>query len=344
MFRYLPLFLAFAATPALADTLFLHNGDKFSGDIENATNPEALEFSAAFGQNLNVPWETIAGLYDSSGQPVPFPVKKAQAEQPPVQSAPLTAQSTDQGTPATTMQAQTAAPENAEIAQTVEAATPEEPKVWSGRVNLGASLQSGNTESEALNADAELKAKWNKKHRSTFKAEVNIEEDDGDTTEDNRMISGEHDYFFIEDWFLNAGLSLEQDDIDQVDLRSVAGIGLGHQVFEQDDLNLQYVLGPSYLREDFENGDTENSIAGRWAFDYDQKIFDDILQLFHDHELLVPADDTDDFLFDSKTGIRVPLKAGLVGTAEVDFEWDNKPEPGTQEDDTEYSVKIGYEW
>ncbi len=335
MFRYLPLLLVFLTTPALADTLYLHNGDKFSGDITDASNPGVLQFRAAFGQKLDVPWETVAGLYDSSGQPVPFPSKPQE----------VTHQQASASATAMTAATTAATEQTAATQETAEAeSAPQEPKVWSGRVNLGASIQSGNTENEALNADAELKAKWNKKHRSTFKAEVNIEEDDGDTTEDNRMISGEHDYFFTEKWFLNSGLSFEQDDIDQVDLRSVASLGLGHQVYEQDDLNLQYILGPSYLREDFESGGTENSIAARWAFDYDQKVFDDLLQLFHDHELLVPADDTDDFLFDSKTGVRVPLKAGLVGTAEVDFDWDNKPEPGTKEDDTEYSVKIGYEW
>ncbi|MEM6780715.1 MAG: DUF481 domain-containing protein [Pseudomonadota bacterium] len=328
MRHFLIVFLCLLSSPALADTLFLHNGDKFSGQITDASNPGALEFDAAFGQSLNVPWESIAGLYDSSGQPVPFPVK----EVPVVAATPQT------------VNPQVNITESASVEDIQSEAVEEEPKIWSGRVNVGLGLQTGNTETEAINADAELKARWNDAHRSTFMADVNFEEDNGETTEDNRMIGAEHDYFFIEDWFLNARLSFEQDDIDQIDLRSVAGLGLGHQVYEGDDLNLQYVLGPSYLREDFENGDTENSIAGRWAFDYDQRIFGDILQLFHDHELLVPTDDTDDFLFDSQTGIRVPLKAGLVGTAEVDFEWDNKPEDGNTEDDTEYSLKLGYEW
>lgn len=217
---------------------------------------------------------------------------------------------------------------------------------WSGRANLGASLQTGNTEQDAINADATLKAKWgeNEAHRATLKAEYNRETEDDERTEDNKMIEGQYDYFFAEKWFTNTQVSFEQDEIDLIDLRTTAGVGLGYQPYDQDDLHLQFVLGPSYLRTEYEDGDSDDSLAARWALDYDQKVWDEALQLFHEHEFLVPTDDTEDFLFDSKTGVRVPLKKGLVATGEVDFEWDNKPEPGIVEDDTTYAIKLGYEW
>ena len=216
--------------------------------------------------------------------------------------------------------------------------------VWNGRANIGASLQTGNTEQDAINADAMVKAKWADIHRATLKAELNIENEDDTTTEDNKRIEGQYDYFFAPQWFLNSSLSFEQDDIDQLDLRTTAGLGLGHQPFESEELNLQYALGPTYLREEFENGNEEDSIAGRWALEYDQKIWDNALQLFHEHELLVPGDDTDGYLLDTKTGLRVPLVKGLIGTAEIEYDRDNNPEPGVKKDDTTYAAKLGYEW
>lgn len=216
--------------------------------------------------------------------------------------------------------------------------------IWSGRVNFGASLQTGNTEQDAINADATIKAKWNEAHRSTLKAEYNRENEDGDTTEDNKSIEGQHDYFFTPKWFLNGTLGFEQNEIDEIDLRTKAGFGLGHQPYDRDDLHLQYVLGPTYLHEEFASGNREDSLAARWSLDYDQKFWDEVIQLFHEHEFLVPGDDTDAYLFDSKSGVRVPLKNGLVATGEIDFEWDNDPEPGVVEDDTTYGLKLGYEW
>ena len=216
--------------------------------------------------------------------------------------------------------------------------------VWTGRVNLGASLQTGNTEQDALNGDTTIKGKWGDTHRATFKADFNIENENDETTEDNQSASLQYDYFFAPKWFLNTNLGAERDKIDEIDLRTIAGLGLGHQPYESEDLNLQYVLGPSYLREEFQNGDSDDSVAGRWALDYDQRILDNALQLFHEHELLVPVDDTEDYLFDSRTGVRIPIYKGVVGTAEVEFDRDNKPEPGIEKDDTKYSAKIGYEW
>lgn len=220
---------------------------------------------------------------------------------------------------------------------------------WSGRANIGASLQTGNTEQNAVNADASIKAKWldeagDTKHRASAKADFNIENEDDTTTEDNRSLDFAYDYFFDKKWFLNSTLGFEQDDIQDLDLRLTAGFGVGHQAFEGDDLNLQYILGPSILHEEFESGNEEDSLAIHWALDYDQKLWDDTFQVFHNHEILVPSDETDAYIFESKSGIRLPIKNGIVATGEIDFDWDNAPEAGIKEDDTTYAVKLGYEW
>ncbi|MBX2834602.1 MAG: DUF481 domain-containing protein [Micavibrio sp.] len=215
---------------------------------------------------------------------------------------------------------------------------------WEGRINAGASLQTGNTESDAINLDTTIKAKWNDIHRATLKAEYNRETEDDLKTENNKMVEGQYDYFLHEKWFLNSNLGFEQDEISELDLRTTAGAGLGYQPYESDDLNLQFILGPSYLHEEYEGGSEDDALAAHWSMDYDQKIIDDMFEIFHEHEILVPSDDADAFLFNSKSGIRIPLKKGLVATGEIDFDWDNAPETGVKEDDTTYAAKLGYEW
>lgn len=220
--------------------------------------------------------------------------------------------------------------------------------VWSGRANIGATLQDGNSNEKTINADAEIQAEWldgtDPKHRATLKADYDREEDNGTKTEDSRSVEGLYDYFFNPKWFLESNAKYEEDDISNLDHRITAGMGLGYQAFKQDDLNLQFVLGPSYLREEFSNGNSEDSVAIREATEYDQKFWDDFIQLFHEHEFLVPADDADAFVFESESGVRVPLRKGLVATGEVEFDWDNDPAPGIEESDTTYALKLGYEW
>lgn len=215
---------------------------------------------------------------------------------------------------------------------------------WSGRVNFGASLQTGNTEKDGITADAEIKAELDDKQSVRLKAEINREKDEGTITEDNRSLDALYDHFFAPQWFFNATAGLEQDDIANLDLRTTLGAGLGYQPYKSDALNLQMVLGPTYLHEDFENGNTDDSITARWALEYNQKVLDERFDLFHDHEIFIPSDDTGAFLLESKTGVRVPITAGIIASGQIDFDWDNDPEPGIVEDDTKYALKLGYEW
>ncbi len=214
---------------------------------------------------------------------------------------------------------------------------------WSGNANLGATARTGNTESNGINADATVKARWDK-HRGELKADYNYEEDDSDVTVDNRSLAMIHDYFFQEQWFWENSGKVEQDDIDLLDYRVTLASGLGYQPYEQDYLNLKFVLGPGYQYEEFEDGTDDSSAILKWSMDYDQKFYDDLFRLFHEHDVSAPFDDFDAYLFQSESGIRMPLKKGVIASGQIDFDWDNAPAAGIKEDDTTYSLKLGYEW
>ena len=214
---------------------------------------------------------------------------------------------------------------------------------WSGRIEAGASLQTGNSEKESVDVDGTIKARG-EKDRMTLGGEYNRAKDEGDVTVDNKSAYINYDYFIGKKWFLGGRLKGETDDIDDLDLRTRLGGFAGHQFYEKEDLNLQVRLGLDYIHEEFEDDSEEDDLAYAWAFDYDQKVWQKRLQVFHKHDLSVPADDAEGFLFDSESGLRVPLMETLIGTAQVDFDWDNDPLIGIQEDDTKYSLKLGYEW
>jgi len=318
------------SAPTYADTVLLKNGDRISGHVISTSNSDILHFRTSFNQDIQLPKSTIKALYYDNKR-ITYQPTLIGYDAPGIKNA--------------NIKNQVLTPMQKEPAKKLE----EHPAgflhtKWSGRANLGASLQTGNSKKNAINADAMVKAKWSDKHRVIIKSEYNRKKDAGNITEDNKSIDGVYDYFFNNQWFLNSALGFEQDDINKIDLRTMIGLGLGYQAFENDDLNLKFILGPSYLRTDFENGGSESSAAIHWNTDYDQKLFDGLAQVFHDHDLIVSTDDTEDFLLDTKTGVRLPLKNGLVATAQIDFDWDNKPAPGITEDDTKYSLKLGYEW
>lgn len=215
---------------------------------------------------------------------------------------------------------------------------------WSGEVNAGALLQTGNTQKNAIRLDAEVQAR-REKDRFIGRFEYDRAEDDGTLTEDETEIEGVYDYFFKPKWFYNADVKFTQDDISNIDLRTEAGFGIGYQQYESDTLNLKYIMGAEYIREDFaNNGGVEEDIAATWQLDYDQKFYDEILTLFHNHDVEVPIGQTDAFTFESETGLKVPVAVNLDGTFKVEFDWDNDPALGVKEDDTKYTLSLGYSW
>jgi putative salt-induced outer membrane protein YdiY len=214
---------------------------------------------------------------------------------------------------------------------------------WSGRVDFGGFVTDGNTKKKAVVIDGAVKAR-DDLNRYKAGGEVRYAEDNGEETEDEYQIYGEYDRFLSEKMFVGGRISFEADDIAELDSRIQVGPYVGYQYFERDDLNLSTQVGAEYITSEFASGDTEDNIAGTWAIDYDQKVLEESLQLFYDHDLSVPFDDTDAFLFESNMGVRFPIAKVLTGKAQIDFDWDNAPPAGVRENDTKYALKLGYEF
>jgi len=49
-------------------------------------------------------------------------------------------------------------------------------------------------------------------------------------------------------------------------------------------------------------------------------------------------------LWDTWTGLRFPLILGLIASTELKIEYDSGAAPGTDEVDTTYTLKLGYQW
>lgn len=377
------LTFALAPSNALADTVTLKNGDMISGTIRDITQTQGLHVQASFGQNMLIPWENVREMRNEKGIALPIfapyqqPQNEVYVEQQmsAAQNQRFTQTQQVIGNAVTTYSLDNGAATNHAVAikpsapialdapalvQVVEIeSTPEAPAVsdsvpaaqttwlgavWSGRLDAGFTNQSGNTDKEAYGLDGKAKAKWGDKHRATIKAEYDFEEESNVTTEDERQLDLAYDYFFAPKWFFNANTGFEQDDIAGIDLRSKYGLGLGWQPYESDALNLQIVAGPSFITTEFANGSTEDDAAAGWALDYDQRVWDDAFQIFHNHDVDFPTDNTDAYLLETETGIRMPIKGGITATAQLDYDLDGEPAAGAENDDATYSLKLGYEW
>ena len=319
------------------DQIYLTNGDRLSGTI-SAYGQGVVTIETRYGV-FDIPFEEIHG---TSANTLKAALKTPLFEEKSIPQGPV---ETLPSTPTETIPDPVQAGVMADpVVVTTEEETPKWLGAeWSGNINAGASLERGNSDTESLNLDAESVARWND-NRLRINADYNRAKENGTLSEDDKSLKAAYDHFLNTKLFWENALEISQDEIDQIDLRLIYSTGLGYQFYERDDLSLSTVAGVGYLREKFENGETDSAFTLNWSSDYQQKFYDDFFRLFHSNDINTPADDLSAFLFQSESGVKVPLRKGIVASGQVDFDWDNDPAPETTEEDVNYILKLGYEW
>lgn len=336
------LFLSFIACLCVAipdvwaqepshDRLYLKNGDRFSGQFRfNKDNQ--IVFRPIYGAVINVPHQDVDYIHrrDGSLWRPDNAVVTARESQEIVTGS-------EQAQAAETAQAEGFEPIGNGINKLFGVKT-------DGRIALGLNRQTGNTDKSGANLDARIRSRLTEQHRLTLGGEYKMAKDNKIRTEDRKNIYGIHDYFVAEKWFLSSNAKFETDNISDLELETTLGVGLGYQFFDRDDLKLSVTAGPSYIRRNFETAPTEETIAGRWSLDYEQQFLEDAFRVFHNHTILQGFDEANNFRFESKTGLSLPVNNYLRAIGQVDFDYRGQVAPTVNRTDTKYSVNLGYEW
>jgi putative salt-induced outer membrane protein YdiY len=192
------------------------------------------------------------------------------------------------------------------------------------------------------------------KSRYTVVGELDREEktnkkrDGGDgrshRSEDSTFGSFKYDYFFAEKWYLYNAAAAKSDDMAEIDLRTAFGVGLGHQFFDTEETKLSLEAGPAYVSTNYDDDDDEDYGAGRWAVKFEQRLFENVVTLFHNHEGLMSFEETKDTFLRSRTGFRIPTYHKVHLTLQYNFDWEKNPAENSTGTDTKLVYKIGYEW
>ena len=99
-----------------------------------------------------------------------------------------------------------------------------------------------------------------------------------------------------------------------------------------------------YVRESFIGEPVDKYWGPAWHLLFDKYILGDWLQLYHEQRGVISAEDTDKILWDTWTGLRAPLFAGVVGSFEYQTRYNSEPAEGTNTTDTTFRFKLGYQW
>jgi putative salt-induced outer membrane protein YdiY len=213
----------------------------------------------------------------------------------------------------------------------------------SGRVNFALSSETGNSEQNEVDIDYELgyRRGW---HRLASIGAFEFDTNDGEKITDKWSTRNRYSRHFPSRWYGAVWLALKHDRFADLRLRLLGGPALGYLAFESKALNLSLEAGPMVLQDDFYGQPDQDFLGLGWFLNYDQLVWDDRLQPYHRQFGYLALDGNAKRLWQSWTGLRVPLAGGFTGTVELEYDYDSDPAVEAKTTDTTLRLKLGYEW
>ncbi|MDH3316759.1 MAG: DUF481 domain-containing protein [Betaproteobacteria bacterium] len=321
---------------ALADSVYLKNGDRISGKVEHMDNkhlkiklPYAkermLEIEMAEVVSIETDGEVNVMLGDGT-------LTRARIERAPEGGVIL--QRPGDISPVAIPLAQLAyiEPNAAESGIGVD---------WSGRVILGVTDASGNTDTRDAYFEANLKAAA-KAWRWTTDARAKRSESEGTTTANNWLIGTRYDWFIRDPHYLYTRASAQRDTFAGIDLRWTVGAGYGYKVFDDERTKLELRVGLDYVTKKSTAPPDQDYLALGWGITFDQWIIDDKLQLYHESEGFADPKGDEGHVVLSKTGLRAPIIDNLTANLQVNLDYNSDPGPRIKSTDRTVILGLGY--
>lgn len=214
---------------------------------------------------------------------------------------------------------------------------------WSGRVTLGVTDTSGNTETRDAYVEAGLKATA-KGWRWTTDGRAKYAESSGVQTAGSWLAGTRYDWFFRERQYLYGRASAQRDTFSGIDFRWTAGAGYGYKVIESDRTNLELRAGLDYVSTERVVPPNQDYLAIGWGVDFDYWFVADRLQFFFGQEGFADPQGDEGLVIRSQTGLRAPIIDDLTANLQVNLDYNSDPGPGFKTTDRTYIVGLGYKF
>ncbi len=218
-----------------------------------------------------------------------------------------------------------------------------------GDVTAGLATTSGNTNIDNISFLGTLEAR-SKTLRLTLYGRYVLSEQDDTLTARNARGTIKLDFFLTKRFYLFTTAFFEQDTFQDLQLRTALSGGPGYQFIEKGDfsspqlreMQMYAEAGASYFNEDFKLAPDQSSARARLALKLDWPIIKKTIVLYHYGEAFPSFDDTDDYYLTADQGIMFKVWNGLVTKFQFTWRYNNKPAPGTKNNDTLFLFTFGY--
>jgi len=212
-----------------------------------------------------------------------------------------------------------------------------------GKVSFAWARERGNSDTDKL--DVLMNTSWRRADdRYTLRMNGELDEVNGKRSADNWTVLGKYDYFIATNHYWGANLSVESNELTDLNLRSYIGPYYGLQWYERPELTLSTEFGLAYTDEDFMVAPDRVSHAASWSVDAASNYLGGDSRLYLNQVGIWTLDDTRDVIVNTRMGLAFPLLGQVEAAAELLMEYDSGAVPGVKELDQTYNFRIGYTW
>ena len=327
-----PATLGLLSGTALADSVVLDNGDRLSGTVVQMT-ADALEIETTYAGKVKLSWARVRRIETEA--PVRVQLVDGTEFDGQLQDADAGQLRVDRG--------RAAQPATLTLDRVAAINPPRHPDraVLTGRASAGGSFTQGNTDAQSLHLSGELVAR-KPTQRVTLNGEANEAEQNGARSASNWRLGAKYDHFINPRTYYYANTRFDHDSQADLDLRSTFGLGVGRQLIDRKDKTLSIEGGVSLVNENYASAESQRFPSARTALKYEQTFLGGRLTLFHHSDFLFSLESWDDTLYQTRTGLRLPVGNGLSLGTQVNVDYDPVPAAGRETTDTAVIFKLDY--
>lgn len=324
--------LSLAATPLLADTVWMKNGDRLTGTIR-VFDGGKLMLETEYGGSIPLDWKQVATL--ESDRELLVKENDVTGER---------AKSLQAAGPGKVILANGAAPKTVELASIKQIMKPKplvEDFLWKGNVDVAMDYKRAERDTDDYDVDLKTQARHGK-WRHNAEVDYNRELKDDVVSTDNWSTEYALDRFLDEKWFWQGRLEYKRDKIEDLARQRTVGTGPGYQ-FWDNELGA-FSLAGLINRSDYEfaNGEKENFYAISMKWDYNRYLVGKTIELFSNGEIGKPLEGAADYALDAEVGLRYKV----TDWASLNMKASKDQVSGSEgdKDETRYTLGFGVGW
>lgn len=313
----------------LADTVYLTNGDRITGDVSRVWDNE-LYIEPAYADEFTVSLDAVVRI--ESEEEFEIELRDHSVVTGVFVSDP------DSGMALLTENGTQPLPPMA-IEELTEAS--EEYFDWEARSDLSSAATQGNADTFSFLWQAAAQIKIGD-HRDRTAFSFDRQDQEGQTTRELYTVDYVHSWFFADDWFAIGGIGYERDPIRELAYRYTPGAGIGYQFFDDAYRSFEISLAAVGIRERLGDRQTE-STSPRWNLRYRRDLLDGDLEFFHDHTVSVYVTGRENEIVLTSTGFRWDVWGDIYLNAQFNWNWESNPASGQENEDISYILGFGVE-